>query len=461
MTGHTFCIKKQTAGMLLVSLLLILGYVFFGSAVRTSRVNVNSRASEKPTDIPVVQRMISTLLLKDLKSQAQEVVKTAGYETRYRISQEEASIDEARKTLVDQIKRSRSTLSDYGDLLRDAKFGSDDDLANAQKNEAAAKKELDQAEGTLFIAQDNIRRSQEEVASWEEEAGKAKNLVQNTKKMQSTALLKLRTEVSELKREYQQSMDGVDRALDGLISRLNQNIFPFVPRAILAEWSLGLFDVKGSSDVEPVLQKVDKVESSLLYSPLLLLDLSTKAAHEDLKEKLSIAFEKKIMYEGRTLILNAAEAGYVSGDWKKFEVAVQLGYEKALSDLEKSKKRHADLVSEENKVRVSVNSVRASYENVLKDTQKKRQEKDMLISAIGEVTKVRTDMVKIEKSVQDDVDTPLAGLMEMADMPIELGEIGKVNKSIVNDEISKVNDLLWKVSESYESLGAILKKTSS
>ena len=224
--------------MLLVSLLLILGYVFFGSAVRTSRVNVNSRASEKPTDIPVVQRMISTLLLKDLKSQAQEVVKTAGYETRYRISQEEASIDEARKTLVDQIKRSRSTLSDYGDLLRDAKFGSDDDLANAQKNEAAAKKELDQAEGTLFIAQDNIRRSQEEVASWEEEAGKAKNLVQNTKKMQSTALLKLRTEVSELKREYQQSMDGVDRALDGLISRLNQNIFPFVPRAILAEWSL-------------------------------------------------------------------------------------------------------------------------------------------------------------------------------------------------------------------------------
>ena len=167
------------------------------------------------------------------------------------------------------------------------------------------------------------------------------------------------------------------------------------------------------------------------------------------------------MYEGRTLILNAAEAGYVSGDWKKFEVAVQLGYEKALSDLEKSKKRHADLVSEENKVRVSVNSVRASYENVLKDTQKKRQEKDMLISAIGEVTKVRTDMVKIEKSVQDDVDTPLAGLMEMADMPIELGEIGKVNKSIVNDEISKVNDLLWKVSESYESLGAILKKTSS
>lgn len=73
-----------------------------------------------------------------------------------------------------------------------------------------------------------------------------------------------------------------------------------------------------------------------------------------------------------------------------------------------------------------------------------------------EVTRVKTDIQKIEISAGDDVITPLAGAVEKADMPEDLGEVEKIKKETVNEEVIKVNELLQSLSNSYEKFNTAI-----
>ncbi|MBI4973186.1 hypothetical protein HZC27_01100 [Candidatus Roizmanbacteria bacterium] len=460
MIGNKICIKKSTAGIILISGIFLIGFVVITSKLTKSRQTVNSRASEKITGVPIEKKQISTLILRDLKKKAENVVKTVGYEGEIKVAQEERKVEEARKALMEQTKKSGETLSNYGDKLRDEKFKLVEQLVEREKMDESQRKELEGAQGVLLIEKSNVKQAEEAVTSRTEEVEKAKEIVKRTQEIVNNSdgalLNQLRSEVVQLQREFQNSMDEVNIALGELITKLNQNNLPFIPQRISSEWALELVDAKSSFDLTRILQSVNTVETSVFYGPVLYISTSTKTAHENLKEKLSLAFENKIKYDGRNNTLNELEKQAEIQDMNVFKVAVQLGYEKALSDLEESRSKFETVISSEKTTQNSVELLQVAYDKVHAETLNKQREKDILTSAITEVTRVKTEIQKIEKSAGDDVTIPLAGLVADADMPDELGEIEKIQKNIVNDEVGKVNELLEKLSDAYEKFNTVL-----